>query len=41
MHHVYMYIHVSPADDDNRVVLKPMEEHTSDYINGSYVDVST
>ena len=28
-------------DDDNRVVLKPLDEYESDYINASYVDVST
>ena len=29
------------VDDDNRVVLKPLDEYESDYVNASYVDVST
>ena len=29
------------ADDDNRIVLKPIDQHESDYVNASYVDVST
>ena len=28
-------------DDDNRVVLKPLDKYESDYVNASYVDVST
>ena len=28
------------TDDDNRVVLEPMEDLTNEYINASYVDVS-
>ena len=31
---------VSFTDDDNRVVLRPVEGHESDYINASCVDVS-
>ena len=34
---------LSYTDDDNRVVLNPLEGHEdcqSDYINASYVDVS-
>ena len=27
------------ADDDNRIVLQPMANSPSDYINGSYIDV--
>ena len=29
------------TDDDNRVILNKLEEGDSDYINASYVDVST
>ena len=29
------------TDDDNRVILNKLEECDSDYINASYVDVST
>ena len=29
------------ADDDNRIVLQPIDQHESDYVNASYVDVST
>ena len=28
------------TDDDNRVILEPMEDLTNEYINASYVDVS-
>ena len=28
-------------DDDDRVVLKPLDKYESDYVNASYVDVST
>ena len=28
-------------DDDNRVVLQPLEDHVHDFVNASYVDVST
>ena len=28
------------TDDDNRVILTPMEDLSNDYINASYVDVS-
>ena len=27
-------------DDDDRVVLKPLAQYDSDYVNASYVDVS-
>ena len=36
-------VSLSCTDDDNRVVLRPLEGHEdcqSDYINASYVDVS-
>ena len=29
------------ADDDNRIVLQPIDHYESDYVNASYVDVST
>ena len=29
------------TDDDNRVVLKTVDQYKSDYVNASYVDVST
>ena len=29
------------TDDDNRVVLQPVEGHEHDFVNASYVDVST
>ena len=29
------------ADDDNRVILAPIDEYDSDYVNASYIDVST
>ena len=29
------------ADDDNRVVLKPVDQYETDYVNASYIDVST
>ena len=32
--------HMSCVDDDNRVVLKPVNQYDSDYVNASYVDVS-
>ena len=35
--HVCYSIH---TDDDNRIVLRPMANSPSDYINASYIDVS-
>ena len=44
LHNHYLYFNrvdfQTCADDDNRIVLKPIDQYESDYVNASYVDVS-